>query len=77
MRVLERIQTHGKFRSPTGGEPVAQLHEECLPVLLEVSQLFCEGPILFALLLAKFRWSIWLRGRLAVQAVGLRQLTKA
>jgi hypothetical protein len=25
----------------------------------------------------KFRLSIWLRGRLAAQAVGLRQLTKA
>jgi hypothetical protein len=38
-----------------------------IPLFLQ--SLLCSDP--------KFRLSIWLGGRLAVQAVGLRQLTKA
>jgi hypothetical protein len=44
VRVLERIQTPREFRSPTGGEPAVELHEECLPVLLELRSAVLQGP---------------------------------
>ena len=44
VRVHERIQTPREFRSPTGGEPAVELHEECLPVLLELRSAVLQGP---------------------------------